>query len=65
VSTIVPSRRRRPPRRRWPFALAAAVAALLLLGLGVAIGLALGDRPSPGGTQTIVRTLEPLPQREP
>jgi hypothetical protein len=45
--------------------LAALVAALVLFGLGVALGLALDDRPVPGGTQTFVRTLEPLPQREP
>ena len=34
-----------------------------LFGLGD--GLALEDRPVPGGTQTSVRTLEPLPQEEP
>ena len=28
-------------------------------------GLALDDRPVPGGTQTFVRTLEPLPQTPP
>jgi hypothetical protein len=27
---------------------------------GLAIGRAIDDTPSPGGTQTIVRTLEPL-----
>jgi len=31
----------------------------------VLLGLALQDRPVPGGTQTFVRTLEPLPQRAP
>ena len=41
--------------------------ALLLVGLavvfavGVALGEALHDNPSPGGTQTLVRTLRPLP----
>ena len=35
------------------------------LGDGLALGLALEDRPVPGGTQTSVRTLEPLPQEEP
>jgi hypothetical protein len=30
---------------------------------GVAFGYALRDDPEPGGTVTIVRTLEPLPQR--
>jgi hypothetical protein len=41
------------------------LAALLVFGLGVALGLALDDRPVPGGTETFVRTLEPLPQRAP
>jgi energy-converting hydrogenase Eha subunit F len=52
-------------RRRWPRVVALLLAAVLLFGLGVALGLALDDRPVPGGTQTFVRTLEPLPQREP
>jgi hypothetical protein len=39
--------------------------ALVLFGAGVALGLALDDRPIPGGTQTLERTLEPLPQQEP
>ncbi len=30
-------------------------------GAGVAIGEALHDNPRPGGTQTLVRTLTPLP----
>ena len=60
------SPRRRPPRRRrWPRVLALVVAALVVFGVGVALGLALQDRPVPGGTQTFVRTLEPLPQRDP
>jgi hypothetical protein len=41
------------------------VGAAILFGLGVALGLALDDRPVPGGTQTFVRTLEPLPQQTP
>ena len=56
---------RRPPRRRprsplWRpfFAVVGLVAALLL---GVSIGRALEDGPSPGGTQTSVRTLKPQP----
>lgn len=56
------SRRRAPRRRRWPLALAVVVGAAVLFALGVALGLALDDRPVPGGTQTFVRTLEPLPQ---
>jgi hypothetical protein len=39
--------------------------AAILLWVGIAIGRALGDRPEPGGAQTIVRTLEPLPQKAP
>lgn len=61
----LPPRRRPARRRRWPRVLVAVLAALVLFGLGVALGLALDDRPVPGGTQTFVRTLEPLPQRAP
>jgi hypothetical protein len=39
--------------------------AVLIFALGVALGLALDDRPVGGGTVTYVRTLEPLPQQEP
>jgi hypothetical protein len=41
--------------------------ALLLVGfvvvfaVGIALGEALHDNPSPDGTQTLVRTLQPLP----
>jgi hypothetical protein len=57
--------RRRPPRRRrrWPKVAALVVGAAVLFALGVALGLALDDRPVPGGTQTFVRTLEPVPQQ--
>ena len=61
----LPPRRRPARRRRWPRVLVAVLAALVLFGLGVALGLALDDRPVPGGTETFVRTLEPLPQRAP
>jgi hypothetical protein len=61
----LPPRRRPPRRRRWPRVLALVVAALVVFGVGVALGIALQDRPVPGGTQTFVRTLEPLPQRAP
>ena len=55
--------RRRPPRaRRWPKVALAVVVAVVLFAAGLALGLALEDRPVPGGTQTSVRTLEPLPQ---
>ena len=59
------ARRRAPRSRRWPKVLAAVVAAVVLFALGLALGLALEDRPVPGGTQTSIRTLEPLPQQEP
>jgi hypothetical protein len=36
-----------------------AVLAIVFIA-GMAIGRAIEDTPSPGGTQTIVRTLEPL-----
>lgn len=58
------TQRRRPPRRRrGPRALAAACLVILVFAVGVALGMALRDDPEPGGTVTIVRTLEPLPQR--
>jgi hypothetical protein len=44
------------------------IRALLLLvgivavfGVGVAVGQALHDNPKPGGTQSLVRTLRPVP----
>ena len=43
---------------RWA-ALAVIVAAVF--AVGVALGEALHDNPAPGGEQTIVRTLKPLP----
>ena len=61
----LPPRRRPPRKRRWPRVLALVVTGLVLFAVGVALGLALDDRPVPGGTQTFVRTLEPLPQRAP
>jgi len=59
------ARRAARKRRRWPRVLAGLLAAVVLFALGVALGLALDDRPVPGGTQTSVRTLEPLPQTTP
>jgi hypothetical protein len=52
-------------RRPWLRAALLVAGAALLFGLGVSLGLALDDRPAPGGTQTLVRTLEPLPQQAP
>jgi hypothetical protein len=40
---------------------AAVVGAVVLFVIGVAVGESLHDNPKPGGTQTIVRTLKPLP----
>jgi len=37
------------------------VGLLLTLVVGIALGEALHDNPKPGGTQTLVRTLRPLP----
>lgn len=51
--------------RTWPRVLAVVLGAALLFAVGLAFGLALDDRPVPGGTQTYIRTLEPLPQTAP
>jgi hypothetical protein len=59
------TRRQATRRRTLLRSLAALAAAAVLFGAGVALGLALDDRPVPGGTQTFVRTLEPLPQQAP
>jgi hypothetical protein len=40
---------------------AVAIGAIVVFGVGVSLGEALHDNPRPGGTQTIVRTLKPLP----
>jgi hypothetical protein len=37
------------------------LALALTLAVGIAVGEALHDNPAPGGTQSIVRTLRPLP----
>jgi hypothetical protein len=59
--TLAPVRRsRRARRRRGPLLLALAGAAAAF-AVGVALGEALGDDPEPGRTQTLVRTLHPLP----
>ena len=41
--------------------MAVAVGAVVIFGVGVSLGEALHDNPRPGGTQTLVRTLTPLP----
>ena len=65
IDPLPPARRRAARRRLWPRVVALVVCAAILFALGVALGLALDDRPVPGGTQTYVRTLEPLPQQTP
>ncbi len=59
---IPPRRDRRPPRRRrllrfWLLALVV----VAVFAAGLALGESLKDNPKPGGTQTLVRTLKPLP----
>jgi hypothetical protein len=59
-----PLRDRRPrQRRRWSRRIALAAALILLFAVGVALGMALRDDPEPGGTVTLIRTLEPRPQQ--
>jgi hypothetical protein len=60
--TVAP-RPRRPPRRRrrWPRVLLLVLALVVAFLVGIGLGEALHDNPNPGGTQTVVRTLHPLP----
>lgn len=53
---------RRPPRkgRGWLRVLVVLGAIVVVFAVGIALGQALHDNPS-GGTQTVVRTLKPLP----
>ena len=39
----------------------AVVAVAVVFVVGIGVGEALHDNPKPGGTQTLVRTLKPLP----
>jgi hypothetical protein len=57
------SSRPRPRRKGNPYLRPALVVGGLFLALlvGIAIGRALEEGPSPGGTQTSIRTLEPQP----
>jgi hypothetical protein len=54
-------RPRRRRRRRVPTWALAGLGLLVTFVIGIAVGEALHDNPKPGGTQTIVRTLRPLP----
>ncbi|HUQ23705.1 MAG TPA: hypothetical protein VM049_11900 [Gaiellaceae bacterium] len=60
--TSGPERRPRPPKRNplWR-PLLVLVGLLVVLLLGVSLGRALEDGPSPGGVQTRVRILKPQP----
>lgn len=53
--------RPRRARRRWPKWVLVAALVLAAFAVGIALGESLGEGPSPGGTQSLVRTLEPLP----
>ena len=58
------TRPRRPPprrRRRWPRVLAILLGLGVVFVLGIGLGESLHDNPKPGGAQTLVRTLNPLP----
>jgi hypothetical protein len=61
--TASPERPRRRGRRRrrvrsWALV---GIGLVLAFAVGIAVGESLHDNPKPGGTQTLVRTLEPLP----
>ena len=53
-------RRRSSPRRRILTWIVRLLAVAVVFVACLAVGRALEDAPEPGGTQTIVRTLEPL-----
>ncbi|MDX6485605.1 MAG: hypothetical protein QOF43_758 [Gaiellaceae bacterium] len=38
-----------------------AAGVLVVFALGIGLGQALNDNPEPGGSQTLIRTLKPLP----
>ncbi len=54
-------RPRKPPRSPIWKPVLTVVGLLLALLVGISLGRALEDGPSPGGTQTSVRTLDPQP----
>jgi hypothetical protein len=62
--TAAARQRARARRRRRSRRVVGSIVALVLLGVvflaGLAIGKAVEQAPRPGGTQTVVRTLDPL-----
>jgi hypothetical protein len=50
---------RRARRRKWLAAAGGLVLAGVLFFAGLAVGRAIEETPEPGGSQTLVRTLEP------
>ena len=54
-------RRRERRRRRVPSWALVGAGLLVSFVVGIAVGESLHDNPAPGGTQTLVRTLQPLP----
>ena len=61
TATSGPPRLRDRRRRRVPSWVLVGVGLILAFVVGIALGEALHDNPKPGGTQTLVRTLQPLP----
>ena len=59
--TVTRPRRTPPRRRRWPRVLAILLGLGVVFVLGIGLGESLHDNPKPGGAQTLVRTLNPLP----
>jgi hypothetical protein len=59
------ARRRRSRRNAVGRTVLVVVALALTFLFGVAFARTLDDRPTPGRTETIVRTLTPLPQEAP
>ena len=59
------NRARRTAREKLVRLLLVVLGLLVVFLLGMAFAETLDDRPKPGGTETIVRTLTPLPQEPP
>jgi len=56
--TLLPARPRRRRRRLVPGWIVTLLLFALVFLLGIALGEALHDNPKPGGTQTIVQTIQ-------